>query len=190
MMVRSTLYFVFGKASIIYLPILTILLVFFVFKTSQVSYEKFSGEFKQKYEVASDNITENGGYKSINEYFYGDTVFDNLIIISRTSLPSLWSNGFISALDQEERIIRFAVFGRLMNWSNEEFLTFMSPKNEGFKNLGAKIFSNDPIPGLGYWLLFNNINQAIILKDDYIRRVNIIYDSKVVLELLSQGDKI
>jgi len=180
---RTILHFLIGKASIIYLPILILFLGIFVAQGSKVSFEKFTTEIKPQYEKATNEITRDASYSSIGKYFYGHTAFSNLIIISKTTLPSLWTNAFTSSIDFEERLKRFALYGKLVGWSKDEFIGFMSPDKTFSDRIENKVFSNEPIFGLGHWLLFDKSSQKRILKGNYLDRLSVIYDKEMVEQL-------
>ena len=160
----------------------------FVVQGSKKSFEFFTVERKPQYELAIDKLKKNEAYSVVGQYSYGHTTFSNLIMISQTNLPSLWTNAFISPLSHDERLNRFALYGKLVGWSKDDFMGFMTPNKAFLDRSGNKVFSTEPIFGLGHWLLFNKVSQKIKEKD-YLKRLSIIYDKEIEDQLLEMGIK-
>jgi hypothetical protein len=128
-----------------------------------------------------------------NNLQYGDLVvgpnnLTNISIMSKGEYNTLWSNRVISTLDEKTVIDRFALYAKLIGWSEKEFLLFMLPSNDEFKysNTILDLSSPNAIPGLGYWMTYNNKEISIREKNSFSTKLRNLYNSTNIMEKLME----
>ena len=153
--IRSFLSFVFKKSSVIYLPCLIGLLLFYVLQTAYKTQNEFKKNVEKQY-LKSMHIKKDIDYNSHKgSLIIGNNNIINLYIMTKYPKQSLWTNSFTSMNSIDYSIKRFVIFAKISDWTERDFLTFMSPKNINSSNVNNNFLNNKVIPGLGYWLLFN-----------------------------------
>ena len=179
--IRSLLFFVFKKFSVIYLPLLTGLLLFYVSYSGYIAQSEFNQTVKKQY-LHSMNIKKYIDNNLDNrELLIGNNNIINLYIMTKYPKQSLWTNSFTSTKTIDYSIKRFVIFAKIAGWTEIDFLKFMSSENIDRFNIKKNILNNKVIPGLGYWLLFNKprfsggklkiINKKILL--EYYQKVDL-----------------
>ena len=149
---RKYFSFSFRTLSIIYLPMIFLLLSIFTILSSINVNNNFKTYIKDDY-VETHNSISNLDFKS-NEISSSSA----LELYKMTSLNHRhnWSNSFTDQINNEDAIRGFAKFAHMKSWTLEQFKSFMLPSTTFKIDLPYKIYTNKIIPGLGYWLLTNN----------------------------------
>ncbi len=173
--IRQALYWIFNSASRVYIPLFMVLLTLFTILSSNKSLIYFQenaipflSEEKKVLQLLSDGVQR-------NEVLIGPNNLTNITIMAEGVYNSLWTNKFINKINKHEVIEKFALYAKIIGWSEEQFLLFMTPVKPDFVYSSKKInlTSSDVVPGLGYWLTFHNssINEKQSVLYDQLRSV-------------------
>jgi len=155
---RNSISWFLKSASLIYLPLFIVLLTLFSISSSEKSFQYFKDNLMLSYQdnnKAFNLMTSGVDAESI---VIGPNNLINIDLMSNNAYNSLWVNKITSKITADEAVERFALYARVIGWSESQFLIFMSPSQSFDKYSREKIDlqTSDPIPGLGYWLVFHN----------------------------------
>ncbi len=186
--VRSFLIWFFKDASLLYLPLFVIFLSSFSISLSEKSFDfikNTSVPIHQNNQRTISLVTNNLQY---GDLVVGPNNLTNISIMSKGEYNTLWSNRVISTLDEKTVIDRFALYAKLIGWSEKEFLLFMLPSNDEFKysNTILDLSSPNAIPGLGYWMTYNNKEISIREKNSFSTKLRNLYNSTNIMEKLME----
>jgi hypothetical protein len=156
--IRSFLIWFFRDLSLFFLPIFLVFLTVFFLISSEKYYQNFNDiHFKnnQKSQLINDLLTSE---IKPGELLIGPDNFTNLLLPIQGRYSSLWTNRIISKADTVDVIERFAVYAKVIGWSEGQFLSFMLPGNISFNQTEVliDISGDEAVEGFGYWLTFHN----------------------------------
>jgi hypothetical protein len=156
--VRSSISWFLKSASLVYLPLFVTLLTLFSISSSEKSFQHFKGSLMSSYQdndKAFNLMTSGVEAKSV---LIGPNNLINIDLMSNGKYKSFWVNKVTSKITIDEAIERFALYARVIGWSEDQFLVFMSPSQsfDIYSREKIDLQTSDPIPGLGYWLVFHN----------------------------------
>ena len=174
--IRSFVIWFFRDASLGYLPLFVILLTAFFLSSSEKYYQNFNNNDLKTYhenEFIYGILT-----KEImpGEVIIGPNHLTNLLLPVNGRYGGIWTNRIISEANSVEVIERFATYAKVLNWTDEQFLSFMLPggKSFNFSRGMLGISGDNVVPGLGYWLTFhNNLLNSVELKDFSLQLIKI-----------------
>lgn len=201
--IRSFFIWLTRDASLIYLPIIVILLSVFFTISSEKNYQKYQDSdllYIKKNELVQSILTSE---MNPGDVLVGPDIVSNLLLPIKERFGGIFANKIISKANSKEVIERFATYAKLVGWTESDFLLFMLPSSipfsESKKNID--ISGNEPISGFGYWLTYHNnvldINQLAELSSKVVKIYNSIsleqklreYDvRRVVLDKLPEDD--
>jgi hypothetical protein len=177
--IRSFFIWFFRDASLAYLPLFVILLTAFFISSSEKYYLNFHNiglETQKESQIVHNILTSE---IMPGEVLIGPNNLTNLLLPVRGRYGSLWTNRVISETNSVEVIERFATYAKVMDWTEEQFLTFMLPGSKSFiySVEMLDISGKDVIPGFGYWLTFHNNSLNSVERDDLSIQLIKIYNS-------------
>ena len=185
--IRSFCIWLFKDASLIFLPCFLILLSVFFITSSEKSYEKFQDVGflnSQKSELIDNLLTSE---IKPGEVLIGPDHVSNLLLPIKGRYGGLWTNQIISNASSSEIIERFATYGKVMGWTETQFLKFMLPSIKPFNQseLLLDISGNEVVPGLGYWLTYHNNSLSSVQLEDFSSELIRVYSSINLIEKLN-----
>jgi len=154
--IRSVLYWFFKDASLVYLPLFFLLLTAFSVSSSEKSFQYFKSDVVPAYKEFNKTMSLLSEDVSPGEVLIGPDNITNISLMYRGEYKTLWTNKLISTDNVNEVIERFALYAKIIGWDEDEFLLFMSPSNLTYSTKKLMLNSRSAVPGLGYWLTFNN----------------------------------
>ena len=113
------------------------------------------------------------------EVLIGPNNLTNLLLPVKGRYGGLWTNRIISEANSVEVIERFATYAKVMDWTEEQFLSFMLPGSKSFNHSEGvlDISGNKVVPGFGYWLTFHNNSLNSVELEDLSLQLIKIYNS-------------
>jgi len=176
--IRTSLKWFFKDASLIYLPIFIIMLSSFSMTLSEKSFQNLQQNGVLLYKE-SENIFKllTTGSKS-GDVLVGPNNLVNIALFTKGRYGTLWSSRITGNVGLDSAIERFALYARIVGWSEEQFLSFMSPDDVFYES--SEVFdlaSIAPIPGLGYWLLLNDKKLSSIEYIEFLSNLKNIFSS-------------
>ena len=154
--IRSVLYWFFKDASLVYLPLFFLLLTAFSVSSSEKSFQYFKSDVVPAYKEFNKTMSLLSEDVSPGEVLIGPDNITNISLMYLGDYKTLWTNKLISTDNVNEVIERFALYAKIIGWDEDEFLLFMSPSNLTYSTKKLMLNSRSAVPGLGYWLTFNN----------------------------------
>ena len=154
--IRSVLYWFFKDASLVYLPLFFLLLTAFSVSSSEKSFQYFKSDVVPAYKEFNKTMSLLSEDVSTGEVLIGPNNITNISLMYLGDYKTLWTNKLISTDNVNEVIERFALYAKIIGWDEDEFLLFMSPSNLTYSTKKLMLNSRSAVPGLGYWLTFNN----------------------------------
>ena len=154
--IRSMLHWFFRDASLVYLPLFFLLLTAFSISSSEKSFQHFKEYVVPAHKEVSKIIHLLSEGVESDEVLIGPDNITNISLMYRGEYKTLWTNKLISTDNVNEVIERFALYAKIIGWDEDEFLLFMSPSNLTYSTKKLMLNSRSAVPGLGYWLTFNN----------------------------------
>ena len=154
--IRSVLYWFFKDASLVYLPLFFLLLTAFSVSSSEKSFQYFKSDVVPAYKEFNKTMSLLSEDVSPGEVLIGPNNITNISLMYLGDYKTLWTNKLISTDNVNEVIERFALYAKIIGWDEDEFLLFMSPSNLTYSTKKLMLNSRSAVPGLGYWLTFNN----------------------------------
>lgn len=166
--IRFAISWVLKNASSVYLPIFVVLLTAFSIASSERSFQYFQENVVQTHQDSSavfDLLIE--GSKP-GDTLVGPNNIVNASLMSNNQYKTLWSNSIVSGVSVNVAIERFALYAKIIGWSEDQYLAFMLPSKSFSKYSSKKInlLSSDPVSGLGYWLTLHNKVMGSKEKED------------------------
>ena len=186
--IRSFFIWLARDASLVFLPIIVILLTIFFTLSSEKNYLKSQDSdllnIKQG-ELIQSIITSE---MQPGDVLIGPNIVSNLLLPINERYGGIWINQIISNHNSTEVIERFATYAKLVGWTESEFHLFMMPGHEAFNKSkkAIDISSNNPISGFGYWLTYhNNVLNSNQLKELSLK-VTKVYNSINLYQKLNE----
>ena len=178
--IRSVLYWFFKDASLVYLPLFFLLLTAFSVSSSEKSFQYFKSDVVPAYKEFNKTMSLLSEDVSPGEVLIGPDNITNISLMYLGDYKTLWTNKLISTDNVNEVIERFALYAKIIGWDEDEFLLFMSPSNLTYSTKKLMLNSRSAVPGLGYWLTFNNkimkdveIDKLILKLKDIYKKINV-----------------
>ena len=178
--IRSMLHWFFRDASLVYLPLFFLLLTAFSISSSEKSFQHFKEYVVPAHKEVSKIIHLLSEGVESDEVLIGPDNITNISLMYRGEYKTLWTNKLISTDNVNEVIERFALYAKIIGWDEDEFLLFMSPSNLTYSTKKLMLNSRSAVPGLGYWLTFNNkimkdveIDKLILKLKDIYKKINV-----------------
>jgi hypothetical protein len=148
----------FKNLSSFYLPIFAVLLTIFSLSSSIKAFDFFENFIIPNHEN-SNRVSKLMIARPIGQgVLIGPDNLTNISLMSKVDYETLWSNRVIGKISLNEATERFALYAKVVGWTEKEFVLFMTPSESLFKYSSKKISltSSKSIPGLGYWLTLHN----------------------------------
>ena len=174
------LHWFFRDASLEYLPLFFLLLTAFSISSSEKSFQHFKEYVVPAHKEVSKIIHLLSEGVESDEVLIGPDNITNISLMYLGDYKTLWTNKLISTDNVNEVIERFALYAKIIGWDEDEFLLFMSPSNLTYSTKKLMLNSRSAVPGLGYWLTFNNkimkdveIDKLILKLKDIYKKINV-----------------
>ena len=135
--IRTSISWLLKNASLVYLPIFAVLLTAFSISSSEKSFQYFQENTIPAHQDNSKIFNllttevEPGGV------LIGPNNMINISLMSDKEYGTLWTSRVISGIDINTIINRFALYARIIGWTENQYLTFMLP-NRSFSKYSSK----------------------------------------------------
>jgi hypothetical protein len=178
--IRSMLHWFFRDASLVYLPLFFLLLTAFSISSSEKSFQHFKEYVVPAHKEVSKIIHLLSEGVESDEVLIGPDNITNISLMYRGEYKTLWTNKIISVDDRGSVIERFSLYAKIIGWTEDDFLLFMKPSDLTYSTKRIALNSSRVVPGLGYWLTFNNkimkdveIDKLILKLKDIYKKINV-----------------
>ena len=178
--IRSMLHWFFRDASLVYLPLFFLLLTAFSISSSEKSFQHFKEYVVPAHKEVSKIIDLLSEGVESDEVLIGPDNITNISLMYRGEYKTLWTNKIISVDDRGSVIERFSLYAKIIGWTEDDFLLFMKPSDLTYSTKRIALNSSRVVPGLGYWLTFNNkimkdveIDKLILKLKDIYKKINV-----------------
>ena len=178
--IRSMLHWFFRDASLVYLPLFFLLLTAFSISSSEKSFQHFKEYVVPAHKEVSKIIHLLSEGVESDEVLIGPDNITNISLMYRGEYKTLWTNKIISVDDRGSVIERFSLYAKIIGWTEDDFLLFMKPSGLTYSTKRIALNSSRVVPGLGYWLTFNNkimkdveIDKLILKLKDIYKKTNV-----------------
>ena len=178
--IRSMLHWFFRDASLVYLPLFFLLLTAFSISSSEKSFQHFKEYVVPAHKEVSKIIHLLSEGVESDEVLIGPDNITNISLMYRGEYKTLWTNKIISVDDRCSVIERFSLYAKIIGWTEDDFLLFMKPSDLTYSTKRIALNSSRVVPGLGYWLTFNNkimkdveIDKLILKLKDIYKKINV-----------------
>ena len=178
--IRSMLHWFFRDASLVYLPLFFLLLTAFSISSSEKSFQHFKEYVVPAHKEVSKIIHLLSEGVESDEVLIGPDNITNISLMYRGEYKTLWTNKIISVDDRGSVIERFSLYAKIIGWTEDDFLLFMKPSDLTYSTKRIALNSSRVVPGLGYWLTFNNkimkdveIDKLILKLKDIYKKTNV-----------------
>ena len=178
--IRSMLHWFFRDASLVYLPLFFLLLTAFSISSSEKSFQHFKEYVVPAHKEVSKIIHLLSEGVESDEVLIGPDNITNISLMYRGEYKTLWTNKIISVDCRGSVIERFSLYAKIIGWTEDDFLLFMKPSGLTYSTKRIALNSSRVVPGLGYWLTFNNkimkdveIDKLILKLKDIYKKINV-----------------
>jgi len=178
--IRSMLHWFFRDASLVYLPLFFLLLTAFSISSSEKSFQHFKEYVVPTHKEINKIIHLLSEGVESDEVLIGPDNITNISLMYRGEYKTLWTNKIISVDCRGSVIERFSLYAKIIGWTEDDFLLFMKPSGLTYSTKRIALNSSRVVPGLGYWLTFNNkimkdveIDKLILKLKDIYKKTNV-----------------
>jgi hypothetical protein len=187
--VRSSLSYFFRNGSYFYLFLFVLLLTVHITASSERAENYFSSVGQAATEEGQLVFNLLSQDSEAGDVLVGPNPSSNIAVPINGRYGSLWVNRFSDVhVGIDEAIERFATYGRIIGWTDRQFLTFMLPQKNPLhlSNQTYDYSSTEPIGGLGFFLVFHKQPLNSAMRQDLILRLRQIYDSIDVASMVKK----
>jgi hypothetical protein len=187
--IRLSLSYFFRNGSYVYLSLFLLLLTVHIIASSEKAgnyFASFGQAATEEGQLVFNLLSQDS---EAGDVLVGPNPSSNIAVTVNGRYGSLWVNRFSDVhVGIDEAIERFATYGRIIGWTESQFLTFMLPKENPLhlSNQTYDYISSEPIGGLGFFLVFSKKPLNSAMRQDLIVRLRRTYASIDVASMVKK----